>query len=112
MKKNILIKYFLIIFPIIIFGCQGEELKAPEITTEFNSNLDKTFVKELSSKLLQWTNKRWIIAFSKKNGSPTLKEQKKNLKTDMLKRESTSEISKEVKKIFADAELISIDEES
>ncbi len=83
-----------------------------KIEISFNSNLDKTFVKELSSKLLQWTNKRWIIAFSKKNGSPTLKEQKKNLKTDMLKRESTSEISKEVKKIFADAELISIDEES
>ena len=40
MKKNILIKYFLIIFPIIIFGCQSEEIKAPVITTEFNTNLD------------------------------------------------------------------------
>ena len=40
MKKNILINYFLIIFPIIIFGCQSEEIKAPVITTEFNTNLD------------------------------------------------------------------------
>ena len=37
----------------------------------------KSFVKELSSKLLEWTNKRLIISFSKENSLPTLKEQKK-----------------------------------
>ena len=39
-----------------------------KIEISFSSNLDKSFVKELSAKLLEWTNKRWIIAFSKENG--------------------------------------------
>ena len=51
-------------------------------------------------------------SFFKKKWVTNFKRTKKNLKTDMLKKESTSETSKEVKKIFADAELISIDEES
>ena len=37
-----------------------------KIEISFNSNLDKSFVKELSAKLLEWTKKRWIISFSKK----------------------------------------------
>tara|TARA_Y100001936_G_scaffold26133_1_gene24156 strand:+ start:31 stop:1215 length:1185 start_codon:yes stop_codon:yes gene_type:complete len=41
MKKNILTKYSLIIFSIIIFGCQGEEIKSPVITNEFKTNIDK-----------------------------------------------------------------------
>ncbi len=51
--------------------------KNQKIEISFNSNLDKTFVKELTAKLLEWTNKRWIIAFSKEDGSPTIKKQKK-----------------------------------
>ena len=51
--------------------------KDQKIEISFNSTLDKTFIKELSSKLLEWTKKRWIIAFSKEDGLPTLKDQKK-----------------------------------
>ena len=36
------------------------------IEISFNDNLNKNFVKDLSTKLLDWTNKRWIISFSKK----------------------------------------------
>ena len=86
--------------------------KDQKIEISFNSTLDKSFVKELSSKLLKWTNKRWIIAFSKENSLPTLKEQKKDLNLELLKKESVSDFSKEVKKIFPDAELIKIKEEN
>ncbi len=86
--------------------------KDQKIEISFNSTLDKSFVKELSSKLLKWTNKRWIIAFSKENSLPTLKEQKKDLNLELLKKESVSDFSKEVKKIFPDAELIKIEEEN
>ena len=85
--------------------------KDQKIEISFNSNLDKTFVKELSAKLLEWTNKRWIISFSKENGLPTIKEQKKVLKENLLKKESETEFSKEVKKIFPDAELLKVEEE-
>ena len=37
-----------------------------QIEISFNENLDKNFVKNLSFKLYEWTNLRWIIAFSKK----------------------------------------------
>ena len=86
--------------------------KDQKIEISFNSTLDKSFVKELSSKLLEWTNKRWIIAFSKENSLPTLKEQKNDLNLELLKKEIASDFSKEVKKIFPDAELVKIEEEN
>ena len=60
--------------------------KNQNIEISFNSNLDKAFVKELSAKLLEWTNNRWIIAFSKENGFPTLKERKKKLAGKFIKK--------------------------
>ena len=82
-----------------------------KIEISFNSNLDKTFVKELSAKLQEWTHKRWIIAFSKENGFPTLKEQKKDLRENLLKKEIVSDFSNDVKKIFPDAVLLNVEEE-
>ena len=54
-------------------------IKDQKIEISFNSTLDKSFVKELSNKLLEWTGKRWIIAFSKEM-IQTLKEQSQTLK--------------------------------
>ena len=48
-----------------------------KIEISFNENLDKNFVKELSSKLYEWTGKRWIIAFSKEIGQLSKKNEKK-----------------------------------
>ena len=39
------------------------------IEISFNDNLDKNFVKDLSLKLFEWTNERWIITFSKLKGN-------------------------------------------
>ena len=86
--------------------------KDQKIEISFNSTLDKTFIKELSSKLLEWTNKRWIIAFSKEDGLPTLKDQKKDLQKNLVKKESVSKFSDEVKKIFPDAELLKVEEDN
>ena len=38
------------------------------IEVSFNDNLDKNFVKDLSTKLFEWTDERWIITFSKSKG--------------------------------------------
>ncbi len=86
--------------------------KNQKIEISFNSNLDKTFVKDLTAKLLEWTDKRWIIAFSKEDGSPTIKKQKKDLEVNLLKKESEAEFSKEVKKKFPDSELVKLEEEN
>ena len=78
----------------------------------FSSKLEKTFVKELSNKLQEWTDKRWIIALSKESGLPTVKEQKKNLQEDLFRKESESSFSKKVKEIFSDAELLKVEKDS
>ena len=44
------------------------------IEISFNDNLNKSFVKDLSSKLFEWTNDRWIITLSKIKGEVTIKE--------------------------------------
>ena len=44
------------------------------IEISFNDNLDKNFVKELSLKLFEWTDERWIISLTKDMGEKTLKE--------------------------------------
>ncbi len=86
--------------------------KNQKIEISFNSDLDKTFIKDLTSKLLEWTKKRWIIAFSKENSQPTLKEQKKILNDDLIKKEINSDLSKQVKTNFPDAELIKVEDEN
>ena len=47
------------------------------IEISFNDNLDKNFVKDLSLKLFEWTDQRWIITFSKIKGDISIKEKKK-----------------------------------
>ena len=40
------------------------------IEISFNEDLDKDFIKDLSLKLYEWTNNRWIITLSKTKGQP------------------------------------------
>ena len=86
--------------------------KDQKIEISFSSDLEKIFVKELTAKLLEWTNKRWIIAFSKENGMPTIKEQKKKIYDNLINQQSSSSFSKEVKTIFPDAQLFNVKEEN
>ena len=46
------------------------------IEISFNDNLNKNFVKDLSTKLFDWTGERWIISFSKNKGDMTIKEKR------------------------------------
>jgi DNA polymerase-3 subunit gamma/tau len=44
------------------------------IEISFNEDLDKDFIKDLSLKLYEWTDNRWIITLSKAKGQPSRKE--------------------------------------
>ena len=55
------------------------------IEISFNENLNKNFIKNLTSKLLDWTGERWIISLSKKTGLKTMKEIKSQDEDDKLK---------------------------
>ncbi len=83
--------------------------KNQRIEISFNENLNKNFVKDLSLKLFEWTNLRWIIAFSKQNGKPTIKEVDKINKSQMFSLAEKSKIIKKVEEVFPDVELIDIE---
>ncbi len=78
------------------------------IEISFNDNLDKDFVKDLSSKLFEWTAERWIITFSKSKGEMSVKEKQKNKKDELINEIKNLEIYKKVMKKFPDAELIDV----
>ena len=78
------------------------------IEISFNDNLDKDFVKDLSTKLFEWTDERWIITFSKSKGEMSVKEKQKNKKDELINTVKGSETYKMVIKKFPDAELIDV----
>ncbi len=82
--------------------------KNNNIEISFNENLDKNFIKNLTTKLLDWTGERWIILLSKKTGFKTIKETKtldENQKLDNLK--NTDSIKKAIT-LFPDLEIVNI----
>ena len=78
------------------------------IEISFNENLDKDFVKDLSSKLYEWTNQRWIIAFSKEIGQLSKKDKISLDRSNLLETEKKSSIYKKIIENFPDAELIDV----
>ena len=78
------------------------------IEISFNDNLNKDFVKDLSSKLFEWTNERWIITFSKSKGEMSIKEKQKNKKDELINDVKNLEIYKNIMKQFPDAELLDV----
>jgi len=80
------------------------------IEISFNDNLDKDFVKDLSTKLFEWTNQRWLISFSKLKGGLSIKEKKKKELLSLMEKSKQSDLYKSMISFFPDAELIEIEE--
>ena len=78
------------------------------IEISFNEDLDKDFIKDLSLKLYEWTNNRWIITLSKTKGQPSKKEIEVNLKKDLIESIKNSLTYKNILEKFPDAELIDV----
>ena len=78
------------------------------VEISFNDNLDKDFVKDLSSKLFEWTDERWIISFSKSKGEMSIKDKQKNIKYELIKKVKNLEIYNAVIEQFPDAELLDV----
>ena len=80
------------------------------IEIAFNDNLDKDFIKDISIKLYEWTNERWIISLSKNEGQISKKQEEKNKKVSVFNKTKKSDIYKKVLQLFSDAELIEVEE--
>ena len=78
------------------------------IEISINEKLEKDFIKNLSSKLLEWTNVRWMITLSKKTGGKSKKESEVENKKKLFEETKDTESYKKILQIFSDAELIDI----
>ncbi len=78
------------------------------IEISFNEKLEKNFIKNLTVKLLEWTNKRWIISLSKKEGNKTIRESKVDFKKKNFEDAKKTETYEKVIESFPDAELIEV----
>jgi len=78
------------------------------IEISFNDRLDKNFVKDLSLKLFEWTDERWIITLSKIKGDMSIKEKEKDKKNKLLMKAKETEIYKNVLNNFSDANLVDV----
>ena len=103
LKKNIKLKYELETNVNLV------SFEKQRIEISFNDNLDKNFIKDLSTALFDWTNQRWIISLSKKDGDLSKKEKKKNLKLKKISEVKKEDTYNEIIKKFPDAELIDVE---
>jgi len=79
-----------------------------KIDISFNQNLDKNFVRNLSTKLVEWTGNRWVITLSKETGEKTFSETQDIRKKELLNNEKKGEVYKKFISIFSDAELLEV----
>ncbi len=74
----------------------------------FNDELDKDFIKILSSKLYDWTSKRWIITLSKEKGELSIKQKEIDIKKNIFEKNKQSILYKKVLENFPDAEMTEV----
>ena len=84
------------------------KFESGRLEISFNDNLNKDFVKNLSRKLLEWTNQRWIISFSKDRGDISIKDKEKNKQKELIEDSKKSDLYKTVLEYFPDADLIDV----
>jgi len=101
-KKEIQLKYDLEKNVNLIKFTEGK------IDITFNQNLDKNFVRNLSTKLVEWTGTRWVITLSKEMGEKTFFETQNINKEKLLNKEKEGKVYENVKRIFDDAELLEV----
>ena len=102
-KKEIKLKYELETNVNLVSFAEGR------IEIGFNENLDKDFIKELSNKLFEWTNLRWMISLSKKEGEISIKQREKINKEKIYEDVKKSETYRKILEALPDAKLIDVE---
>ena len=81
------------------------------IEISFSEDLDKEFIKILSTKLFEWTKERWIITLSKKVGKMSRKNIIKGNKKKILDDAKKTTTYKKILETFSDAQLVDVESE-
>ena len=78
------------------------------IEISFNEKLDKNFIKDLTSRLYDWTGERWIITLSKVEGEISYKEKLIKTKKEEIEKINKSKLFLELKNNFSDIKLVDV----
>ena len=78
------------------------------IEISFNEQLDKNFIKDLTSKLNHWTGERWIITLSKTKGKISYKERLIKNKQKEIEEINKSKLFLELKNNFNDIKVVDV----
>ena len=78
------------------------------IEISFNEKLDKNFIKDLTSRLYDWTGERWIITLSKVEGEISYKEKLIKTKNEEIEKINKSKLFLELKNNFSDIKLVDV----
>ena len=81
------------------------------IEIESSNDFDKDFIKNLSNKLYEWTNYRWIIILSQLKGGLTKNQIVINKNKEFLESIKQTEVYKKILENFPDAQLINTEKE-
>ena len=65
-------------------------------------------MRNLSEKLFEWTQKRWVITLAKEKGIKNYLELQSIKKNEIMEKEKQGEVFKKFKEVFADGELVDI----
>ena len=78
------------------------------IEISFNEKLDHNFIKDLTSKLYDWTGERWMITLSKVKGEISYKEKLTKTKKEEIEKINKSKLFLELKNNFSDIKLVDV----
>ena len=79
-----------------------------KIDIGFNEKLEKNCVRNLSDKLLEWTENRWVITLTKGVGQKSFSKLQSIKRRELLEQEKKGEVFKKFKNIFSDGDLIDV----
>ena len=78
------------------------------IEISFNDDLNNNFIKDLTTKLFEWTSQRWIITLTKELGSPPIKQVIQSEKDKIYCNFKKTNEYQKLKNLINDIELIDI----
>ncbi len=78
------------------------------IEISFNDKIEKNFIKDITKKLFEWTNERWIISLSKEKGNLSIKDNKIKIINKEINEFKATPLYEKIRNSFPDAKLLNI----
>ena len=78
------------------------------IEISFNDKIEKNFIKDITKRLFEWTNERWIISLSKEKGNLSIKDNKIKTINKEINEFKATPLYEKIRNSFPDAKLLNV----